>query len=287
MRDLSFVDENDDRDILFLLAIMECLRTPETGCPWDLEQTFATIAPHTLEEAYEVVDAIEQQDMDALKDELGDLLFQVVFYARLGQEKGFFDFGDIVQAINQKMIRRHPNIFSQRPTEDSQTQNRLWEEIKEKERQEKKDQTQQESILSGIASSLPALTRAKKLQERAARVGFDWETPTLVLEKVLEEIDEIRVEIETQGSHDRLEDEMGDVLFACTNLARKLKIDPESALRRSNTKFERRFHHIEQTLGARGCSLHNASLVEMEALWEDAKHMENSFLSHDNHKRDE
>ncbi len=277
MIETSFRDTDDERTIAFLLAIMKRLRTPVTGCPWDLEQSFDSLVPHTLEEAYEVTDAITRNDMEALKEELGDLLFQVVFHARLGEESGAFDFGDVVQGISRKMIRRHPNIFAHTPTEDAEAQSRLWEEIKEQERRAKGDTgdtAEKGSVLSGVAAALPALTRARKLQDRAARVGFDWEKATDVLDKLHEEIAEVRAEIDAGSAHDRLEDEVGDVLFACANLARKLKVDPESALRRANRKFERRFHHIEHALESQGKKPEQSSLEEMEALWKEAKLLE-------------
>ena len=279
MKDFLLHNQDNEGDISFLLAVMKRLRTPGTGCPWDLEQTPSTLVRHTLEEAYEVAEAVERNDMKSLRDELGDLLLQVVFYAQIAQEKGIFDFSDVVRSISRKMIRRHPNIFGDEKTETAQDQTVLWEKIKESERRQKREGPKAHSILDGVTSTLPALMRAKKLQDRAARVGFDWEKPFLVLEKVLEEIEELRVEMEMKASRDRLEDEMGDILFACANLARKLDIDPESALRRANTKFERRFHHIENMIGARNGSLHETSLEEMESLWEDAKRLENNVAS--------
>jgi nucleoside triphosphate diphosphatase len=258
------------RPIDHLLAVMTTLRDPQRGCPWDLEQTFATIAPYTIEEAYEVADAIDQGDMAAVKDELGDLLFQVVFYAQMGREQGHFDFDAIAEAIAAKMERRHPHVFADAAPRDSDGQVVAWEITKAAERAAKA----QQSVLDGVARTLPPMTRALKLQNRAARVGFDWSDPADILAKIDEELAEVTVEIQSDAPIDRIEDEMGDVLFACVNLARKLNIDPEHALRRANGKFERRFRHIETELAAAGRSPHDASLDEMEALWCAAKHLE-------------
>ncbi|MGE5546511.1 MAG: nucleoside triphosphate pyrophosphohydrolase [Solirubrobacterales bacterium] len=253
-----------------LLDIMMTLRDPVRGCPWDREQSFATIAPYTIEEAYEVAEAIEHGDMPALKDELGDLLFQVVFYAQMAQEQGSFDFDGIATAIADKMVRRHPHVFGDTDIPDAQAQTVAWEATKAAERADKGTA----SALDGVARTLPPMTRALKLQNRAARVGFDWAKAADVLDKISEEMDEIKHEIATDAPQDRLEDEMGDVLFACVNLARKLNIDPERALKRANAKFERRFRHIEVGLAAEGRSCEAASLDEMEALWVQAKHAE-------------
>ncbi|WP_142846940.1 nucleoside triphosphate pyrophosphohydrolase [Telmatospirillum sp. J64-1] len=252
-----------------LLQIMARLRDPETGCPWDLEQTFATIAPHTIEEAYEVADAIAKGDMAHLKDELGDLLFQVVFYAQMAREEGHFDFQDIAAAVAEKMLRRHPHVFGDAEIGSAEAQTRAWEETKAAERAAKGQEEQ--GALAGVALALPALTRALKLQKRAGRVGFDWAEAHQVLDKIEEEIAELRHEIDEGAPSDRLEDEIGDVLFACVNLARKLDLDPEGALRRTNAKFERRFRHIEARLAAQNRSPKDASLDEMEALWVEAK----------------
>ncbi len=252
-----------------LLAIMSRLRDPQNGCPWDLEQTFASIAPHTIEEAYEVVEAIESGDRAALCDELGDLLFQVVFYAQMGREEGCFDFETIAAAICDKMERRHPHIFrgADAPrVENADAQVAAWEETKAAERAAKAAG----GVLDGVSTALPAITRALKLQGRAARVGFDWPQAADVLDKIEEEIGEVRQELPA-ASPDRLEDEVGDLLFACINLARKLKVDPESALRRCNRKFETRFRHIERELARAGRSPDEAGLEEMERLWVAAK----------------
>jgi MazG family protein len=253
-----------------LLAIMRTLRDPDGGCPWDLEQTFATIAPYTIEEAYEVAGAIEDENWPALKDELGDFLFQVVFHAQMAEERGLFDFDDVVGAIVEKMIRRHPHVFESKAGVDSaEAQTVAWEEHKKKERAEKA-----QGLLDDVPRALPALLRAVKLQKRAASVGFDWDSAPKVVDKIAEEAREI-VEAQAAGADTaKLEDEVGDLLFAVANLARHLKIDPETALRSTNAKFIRRFGYIEKTLSARGVKLDDATLDEMEALWQDAKKTE-------------
>jgi MazG family protein len=253
-----------------LLHIMARLRDPDHGCPWDLEQNFASIAPHTLEEAFEVVETIEANDLTALPDELGDLLFQIVFYAQMAAEQGIFDFATVVEGICDKMERRHPHIFADQVIADSAAQTRAWEEQKAAERKAKL----QTGALDGVSVALPALTRAVKLQRRAARVGFDWPRTEQVLDKLAEEIAELRAEMGENPDPMRLQDEMGDILFVCANLARKLDIDPESALRHGNRKFERRFRHIESSLVARGSSPAESSLGEMEDLWQEAKRRE-------------
>ncbi len=258
------------RPIDRLLSIMATLRDPQRGCAWDVEQTFATIAPYTVEEAYEVADAIDHGDMAALKDELGDLLFQVVFHAQMASEQKAFAFDDVANAIADKMIRRHPHVFGDAETRDAETQTVAWEATKAEERAAKGH----DSVLDGVARSLPPMTRALKLQNRAARVGFDWPEAGDVLAKIAEELDEIKHEIDNDAPRERLEDEMGDVLFACVNLARKLKIDPEGALKRANAKFDRRFRHVEAGLRAQGRYPEDATLDEMEALWIDAKTIE-------------
>ncbi|MBT5752073.1 MAG: nucleoside triphosphate pyrophosphohydrolase [Rhodospirillaceae bacterium] len=255
-----------------LIEVMARLRDPETGCPWDKEQSFRTIAPYTIEESYEVAEAIEEGDHKALKEELGDLLFQVVFYAQMGREEGLFDFNDITQAITDKMIRRHPHVFADTSHADIEAQTHAWEAQKAAERREKMELKGQEpSLLVDVPAALPALIRAEKLQKRAARVGFDWPNPSQVLDKIEEEIAELRVEIGKTGTIDRQEDELGDLVFALSNLARHLKIDPESALRRTNAKFERRFRRIESLLKEQGRIPVEADLAEMEALWNQAK----------------
>jgi ATP diphosphatase len=254
-------------DIVTLLEIMRALRDPATGCPWDVEQDFASIAPYTIEEAYEVAGAIEDADWAALKDELGDLLFQVVFHARMAEEKKLFDFADVVAAITGKMVRRHPHVFAGKTGIDSaEAQTRAWEETKASERAGKAH-----GLLDDVPRALPALLRAVKLQRRAARVGFDWESAPKVLDKLIEEAAEI-VEAQKAGApQEEIAEEVGDLLFVVANLARHLKVDPEEALRAANAKFIRRFRFIEQTLAAQGRSLDTASLDEMEAIWQAAK----------------
>lgn len=255
-----------------LLAIMARLRDPDGGCPWDLEQSFATIAPHTIEEAYEVADAIERGDMAELKDELGDLLFQVVFYAQMSREAGGFDFSDVADAISDKMIRRHPHVFGETRVDSATAQTAAWEAQKEAERKAAAAAAgARPSALDGVIAGLPALLRAVKLQKRAARVGFDWPEASQVLDKIAEEVAEIRHEMTSGGGPGRLRDEVGDLLFAVVNLARHLDVDPEGALRGTNLKFERRFRRVEALLAADGRDAKDASLDEMEALWVQAK----------------
>jgi ATP diphosphatase len=271
------------RDITRLLEIMAALRTPGTGCPWDLEQNFATIAPYTIEEAYEVADAIARDDLEHLRDELGDLLLQVVFHARMAEEQGAFDFGGVVDAVTSKMIRRHPHVFADADGNTASAVKGMWEQIKAQEKleaQSKRDDDKPASALDGVPVGLPALTRALKLQEKAGRVGFDWNDPRAVLAKIREEADEIEAELDAA---DKLADadklahnsktaaEVGDLLFAVVNLARHLNADPEGILRATNRKFERRFASIERALAARGKSPKDATLAEMDALWDAAK----------------
>jgi MazG family protein len=255
-----------------LLAIMTRLRDPKGGCPWDLEQSFSTIAPHTIEEAYEVADAIQQGDMSALKGELGDLLFQVVFYAQMAREADHFSMADVIESINNKMIDRHPHVFSEEIIETAAAQTVAWESRKAAERAAAAAASgRAASVLDGVALGLPALMRAEKLQKRAARVGFDWPDTVPVVAKVREELAEVEVEIAAQAPIDRVVDEIGDLLFVCTNLARHLKVDPEAALRQANGKFERRFRRIEAILEAEGTELETAGLERMEAAWQQAK----------------
>ena len=249
-----------------LLKIMAQLRDPERGCSWDREQSYATIVPHTIEEAYEVADAIAREDWVELRDELGDLLFQVVFYAQIAREEGRFDFNDIAQSIADKMTRRHPHVFSDVRYANVTEQNAAWEQIKASEKSQ-----QPTGTLDGIPLALPALTRAVKLQKKAAKVGFDWGTVEPVLAKITEEIGEIRDEIATGAAPERLADELGDVLFAVANLARHLHLDPEAALRGTNTKFERRFRYIENSLAEMDRTPMESTLEEMDKLWECAK----------------
>ena len=264
------------RDIQRLLEIMAALRTPKTGCPWDLEQNFATIAPYTLEEAYEVADAIERNDLPDLCEELGDLLLQVVFHARMAEEQRAFDFGAVVEAITAKLIRRHPHVFGDTRDLTPEQVKGLWERIKAEEKAERKAKraargnVDQTGALSGVPASMTALTRALKLQEKAGKVGFDWNDPMAVLAKIREEAEEIEEEIES-GDRELAAAEVGDLLFAAVNLARHLGVDPETALRGTNAKFERRFGSIERALAADGKKPEDATLAEMDALWEAAK----------------
>ena len=256
-----------------LLEIMARLRDPHGGCPWDLEQTFETIAPHTIEEAYEVAQAIADEDWQSLRDELGDLLFQVVYYAQMAREKGFFDFNEVASGIADKMIIRHPHVFGDEKIRDAEAQTSAWEAHKAAERRAKAKAPSSATLgaLDGVARGLPGLTRAKKLQSRAARVGFDWPSAGPVLDKFDEEIGELRAEMAQNAPPERLADELGDLLFACANLARHLRLDPEAALRAANAKFERRFRRIEALLAADGRTPDDANLTEMEALWVQAK----------------
>jgi ATP diphosphatase len=261
------------RDIVRLLEIMAALRTPGTGCPWDLQQNFATIAPYTLEEAYEVADAIVRNDLDDLRDELGDLLLQVVFHARMAQEQGTFDFGDVVQTITEKLIRRHPHVFDDAHGLTPKAVEGLWERIKAEEKAEKaiaRDTDEPASALDGVPVTLPALTRALKLQAKAGKVGFDWNDPLAVLAKIREEADEIEADL-ASGNRAAAAGEVGDLLFAVVNLARHLDADPEAILRATNRKFERRFGAIERALAAHGKTPQQATLAEMDALWDEAK----------------
>jgi ATP diphosphatase len=261
------------RDIGRLLAIMAALRTPQTGCPWDLAQDFSTIAPYTLEEAYEVTDAIARGDLADLKEELGDLLLQVVFHARMAEEQDAFDFGDVVAAITAKLVRRHPHVFGDEESRTPQAVEGLWERIKAQERSEKaarRNPGGEAGALSGVPVALPALTRALKLQDKASKVGFDWNDPRAVLRKIREETDEIEAELD-RAETDAAAIEVGDLLFAAVNLARHLRADPEAVLRKTNQKFERRFAAIERALAARGKAPKDATLAEMDALWDEAK----------------
>jgi nucleoside triphosphate diphosphatase len=264
------------RDISRLLEIMAALRTPVTGCPWDLEQNFATIAPYTIEEAYEVADAITRGDLDDLREELGDLLLQVVYHARMAEEQSIFSFGDVVEAVTRKMIRRHPHVFADKDGKLAPAHvEELWDRIKAEEKAERAarrphEPAEHKSLLSSVKTGQPALTRAMDLQRKASTVGFDWNDPRAVLHKIREEADEIEAALD-RGDADELAEETGDLLFALVNLARHVGADPESALRGTNAKFERRFAYIERALAAKGRSLEDATLAEMDALWNDAK----------------
>lgn len=260
-----------------LLDIMARLRDPEGGCPWDLEQDFSSIAPYTVEEAYEVADAIQRGDMADLCDELGDLLFQVVYHAQMAREDGAFEFRDVAEAISDKIVRRHPHVFGEAHERNATTQTLSWEAIKAEERARRRAKHEYETpggALAGVSLALPGLTRAVKLQNRAARVGFDWGEARPVLDKIREEIEELQVEMDAEAPQDRVEDEMGDLLFACANLARHLGIDPEAAVRRTNAKFERRFGEVERRIADGGGTMRAASLEDMEAAWQEAKQAE-------------
>jgi ATP diphosphatase len=267
------------RDISRLIEIMAALRDPRTGCPWDVEQNFSTIAPYTIEEAYEVADAIARDDLDDLREELGDLLLQVVYHAQMAEEAREFSFGDVVQAITEKMIRRHPHVFGTEEARSAGMAKGMWEKMKAEEKALKREarlargldpQEHGKGFLDGVPVALPALTRALKLQEKAARVGFDWTEAGPILDKIEEEIGELR-EAFASGNAASMKDEFGDVLFALVNLGRHLKIDSEAALSGTNEKFRSRFHHVERALNASGRSLDGSSLDEMEELWQQAK----------------
>ncbi|OWV75369.1 nucleoside triphosphate pyrophosphohydrolase [Rhizobium sp. J15] len=274
------------KDISRLIEIMAALRHPETGCPWDIEQNFQTIKPYTIEEAYEVSDAIERGDMDDLCDELGDLLLQVVFHARMAEEAGEFSFGDVVNAITTKMIRRHPHVFARSAADTPDAVKIQWDEIKQAEKRERAERRARRGItedfkggfLGSVQRSFPALTEALKLQERAAKVGFDWSAPEPILDKIEEEIDELRVALR-DGDRAKVSDELGDLIFAVVNIGRHVKADPEQALRGTNTKFRRRFNHIENVLDAEGETLEAASLERMEEIWQAAKAIERALVA--------
>lgn len=268
-----------------LKAVMARLRDRDSGCPWDVEQNFATIAPYTIEEAYEVADAIERDDMGGLREELGDLLFQVVFHARMAEEQNLFDFNQVADDLATKMIRRHPHVFAAAEIRDSSQQTEAWEQHKARERQEKSGD---DSALANVPVALPALTRAQKIQKRASRVGFDWGDVLPALDKVAEEISELRAELNraeekyagpgavkaAEDTAERTEEEIGDLLFAVVNVARLAGADAETALRRATSKFERRFRHVEDMLAARGRKPEQSTLAEMDALWDEAKKAE-------------
>ncbi len=255
-----------------LLDVMTRLRDRENGCPWDVEQTFATIAPYTIEEAYEVAEAIAEEDWAALKDELGDLLFQVVFYAQMAREADLFEFDDVAAGVADKMVRRHPHVFADARVDTAAAQTREWEQHKASERSAKAAAEERPpGVLDGVTRGLPALTRATKLQSRAARVGFDWPEAAQVLDKISEEIAELRAELDSGAPVERVADELGDLLFACVNLARHTGVDAETALRGANAKFERRFRRVEALLAERGLAPADSTLDEMDALWNRAK----------------
>jgi len=254
-----------------LLEIMAALRDPESGCPWDRKQSFETIVPYTLEEAYEVADSIERGHMEELKDELGDLLFQVVFYAQLASEQGLFEFGDIVDAINDKLVRRHPHVFANASFEDEAELNEAWEQSKQDERNNKTED--HVSILDGVAKALPALKRAQKIQTRAARVGFDWPSLQPVIEKIQEELTELSQAIQT-GDQNAQNAEMGDLIFSCVNLSRHLHVDAEESLRHATKKFEKRFNYVENRLLVSGRKVDQCTIEVLDMLWNEAKNIE-------------
>lgn len=266
------------RDITRLLDIMTALRQPETGCPWDVEQDFESIKPYTIEEAYEVADAIERNDPEDLCDELGDLLLQVVFHAQMADEQGLFKFDDVVMAITSKMVRRHPHVFAQGDAKTGSDVKIRWDEIKADEKQQRVERRRarglpeenKNGLLDQVSRAMPANEEALKIQKKASKVGFDWNDPNLVLDKMEEEIAELRAEIAAQNTK-KIADEMGDMMFVLVNLARHLDVNPEMALRDTNTKFRNRFSYIEQELAKAGTSMSDASLDVMEGLWQEAK----------------
>lgn len=256
-----------------LLAIMAKLRDPDGGCPWDLEQNFASISPYTIEEAYEVADAIDRGDMTDLREELGDLLLQVVFHSQMASEAGEFTIDDVATAINDKMIRRHPHVFADNSEiRSAQAQTSAWEDVKAAERSAKTPNDQPQSALDGVAKALPSLLRAEKLQKRAARTGFDWTDPQDIFAKLEEETGEVK-EAMAARDEDAIEDEIGDLLFVCANLARRMKVDPEAALKRANAKFEGRFRAMEALARSRGVDFATLSLEEQEKYWQDVKRL--------------
>ncbi len=269
------------KDISRLIEIMVALRAPVTGCPWDLEQDFASIKPYTIEEAYEVADAIERNDMDDLCEELGDLLLQVVFHARMAEEAGEFAFGDVVEAVTRKMIRRHPHVFERSDADTPGAVKLQWDAIKQEEKRERAERRAARGItedfkagfLGTVHRSQPALTEALKLQERAAKVGFDWSEAEPILDKIEEEVRELREALQA-GHPEKVADELGDLIFAMVNIGRHVSVDPENALRGTNTKFRRRFNHIEIELQKSGETLEAATLERMEELWQSAKAIE-------------
>ena len=262
-----------------LLTIMARLRDPNHGCPWDIEQRFETIAPYTIEEAYEVADAIERKDMPALKEELGDLLLQVVFHARMAEEAGLFDFAAVAAGLCEKLIARHPHVFGGEAQRDATAQTVAWEALKAAERATKRaGRPEPASALDDVPVNLPALTRAEKIQKRAGRVGFDWKAPGPALEKVAEELAEVRGAL-ASGTQADIAEELGDLLFAVTNVARLSTVDPEAALRRATSKFERRFRAVEAALAAQGKRPQDATLAEMDAIWDAVKRRERGGAS--------
>ena len=256
-----------------LQDIMRALRDPDSGCPWDIKQDFSSITPYTIEEAYEIADAIERGDMHDLKDELGDLLFHVIFYAQMASEKKDFSFDDVVEAINDKLVRRHPHVFADDKAGTDEELLKAWEQQKTSERSNKENINVESSSLDGIASTLPALKWAEKIQKRAAHTGFDWDEIAPVFAKLNEEIEELKHEVEIENNHERIIDEMGDVLFSCVNLARHLGVSAEQALRQGNQKFIRRFQQMEKIIAEDGRAIDECSLDELEQQWQKAKEL--------------
>ncbi|HED15216.1 MAG TPA: nucleoside triphosphate pyrophosphohydrolase [Gammaproteobacteria bacterium] len=258
-----------------LLSVMAQLRHPENGCPWDLEQTYKSLVPHTLEEVHEVIECIEAGDVDSLKGELGDLLFQVVFYARLAEEQGDFSFNDVAETMADKLIRRHPHVFASDAVKDSDHQTEKWEAIKAAERQQQADKSGSENpgILAGVSRALPSLVRAQKLQRRAARVGFDWPDTKGVYEKIQEELGECQQAVEKKDK-EHIEEELGDLLFSCVNLARHCDVDSETALRKASRKFESRFEYIESELRKKGEQVQGQTVEKLDGLWREAKRVD-------------
>lgn len=258
-----------------LLDVMSSLRDPETGCPWDRQQDFTSLIPFTIEETYEVADAIERQDFDDLKTELGDLLFQVVFYSQLAREQQLFDFSDVAEAISEKLIRRHPHVFADSQVKDAEDQSVQWEKFKQVERHKKaSEKGEQAGVLDNVSRTLPAMMRAEKLQRRAARVGFDWPDIQGVFDKVSEELEELKQELIASGSQQRISEEVGDLLFSCINLARHAGVDAELSLRHANQKFETRFRGVERVLANKGKEVADAALDELENAWQQVKQAE-------------
>ncbi|MEM8574107.1 MAG: nucleoside triphosphate pyrophosphohydrolase [Pseudomonadota bacterium] len=278
MSELRIKAADETYTLADLLAVMARLRDPETGCPWDVKQSFETIAPYTIEEAYEVADAIQRGDKAGLKDELGDLLLQVVYHAQMASEEGSFSFDEVADAITRKMIRRHPHVFEDTSRRDAFLGSGLWEQIKAEEKAERGEATDHTSILNDVPVGMPGLTRAAKLQKRAADVGFDWSEVGLIIGKVEEELAELKEAIASGEPQARIADEFGDVAFVLANVGRRLGLDPESALRGTCAKFIRRFKFMEAALAAEGRSPKEADLDEMEALWNAAKRAEKAAI---------
>jgi len=264
-----------------LLEIMQALRDPDSGCPWDLQQNFQSLIPYTIEEAYEVADAIEQNKLADIKNELGDLLFQIVFYSQLAQEQQAFNFNDVAQAISEKLIRRHPHVFADAQVENAEHQTEVWEKLKQQEREAKAaKQSSQLSCLDDVSRTLPSLMRAEKLQKRAAREGFDWPDIKGVIAKIYEEMDEVKHELDADvQSVERLEDEIGDLFFSCVNLSRFVGVDAEQSLRKANLKFEYRFRNVEKRAKEKNLQLNKMSIDELEALWQAVKKDESTSTS--------